>query len=82
MGDLLFAVVEALAVRPELLAICVIAGALVFLLKRRAATRKKARNGAPIFKMVINRLTQLMLLLGGILALREIVWSIIEILEQ
>ena len=82
MADVLFELVKALAVRPELLAICVLAGVLVFLLKRRAGSKKKARNGAPIFKLVINRLTQLMMLLVGILVFREMIWGIIAILEQ
>ena len=63
----------ALAVRPEILGNVAIAGVLAIMFRRRAQTPAKHReSGNPVFKLMINRLTQVMLVLAGATVLREL----------
>lgn len=67
MEEAIIEVIRALAVRPELLAIIVLAVVLTVMLRRRAKTPKKQRqNGSPLFKLVISRVTLVMLVLSAV----------------
>ena len=77
MNEAVIEVIKALAIRPELLTVTVLAVVLALMLRRRTKLSVKARkNGTPIFELVINRLTLVMFLLVGVTIIRELASAI------
>lgn len=78
MTKAMIEVIHALAIRPELLTIAVLAVVIALMMKRRLGlTAAKAKNGSPVFKLVINRLTWVMFLLVGAAIIREIAVGVV-----
>ena len=66
--------VHALAIRPELLTVGVLAVVLTVILRRRAKVPSaQKKNGTPIFTLVVNRLTTVMCVLAAVTVIREVV---------
>ena len=62
MNEAIVLVIEALAVRPELLTVTVLAVCLVVMTRRRARLPSKQReNGSPVFMVLIKRMTLAMI---------------------
>ena len=78
MIEALTRAINALAVRPELLTIAVLAVVIALMLRRRSTlSPAKVKNGSPVFKLVINRLTWVMFLLTGAVIIREIAAGVV-----
>lgn len=70
--------IAALAVRPEILGQVALAALLAIMLRRRSKTPVKQRqNGSPIFKLMINRITLVMLFLAAATIIREVGFAIV-----
>lgn len=78
IADATAQLIEALAVRPEILGQVALCGVLAIMFRRRSNTPAKQRqNGSPVFKLMITRITLVMLFLSAATIIREIGFAIV-----
>ncbi len=82
MAEAISELILALAVRPEILGNVAISGVLAIMFRRRSQTPAKHReSGNPVFKLMINRLTLVMLVFASATVIREIGFAIVAAIQ-